>query len=279
MLYIELVLPEDKNVIGFKHFQLQYQKSYITDEQVFKQTKSLNFNNFISTSLVLELELTMTVTDSDVSGFTTNLEKQVMVNNLINYVTYNSRTTMQFITYVQRPVIVFRRSYQTFLEAILKIGSLLGILRLAKSLLYYFHFRLFEREMNMVVSQVVKENKMTVVDHPKINETFLQQSICEDKNGTLLQSKDDASPREISDQKIDEFKQKNLSYEAFLQVTNELKANSDLENRHQKGNESLQAQIEQLQRENRQMRELLKNQEQIIVDKVLEVLNERLKKS
>lgn len=67
---------------------------------MFKQTKSLNFNNYISTSLVLELELTMTVTDSDVTGFTTNLDKQVMVNNLINYVTYNSRTTMQFITYV-----------------------------------------------------------------------------------------------------------------------------------------------------------------------------------
>ncbi|TNV78626.1 hypothetical protein FGO68_gene5638 [Halteria grandinella] len=56
MLTIEMCLPEEKKEIGFKRFQITYQKSYITDEKIFYQSKSLDFSS-------------MTLTDNDVTGF------------------------------------------------------------------------------------------------------------------------------------------------------------------------------------------------------------------
>ena len=49
--------------------------------------------------------------------------------------------------YVERPVTIFKKSVPTLLDSILKIGGLLGFIKLISMAMSYVHFRLFQRAL------------------------------------------------------------------------------------------------------------------------------------
>ena len=88
-------------------------------------------------------ELTMTETDWDVTGLSKDISKSLLVSGLTEHYVYGPTPHFSIKAFVMRPVTVFQRTKATLVEAILKIGSLLGILSLFSILIQTLHFRSF----------------------------------------------------------------------------------------------------------------------------------------
>lgn len=93
----------------------------------------------------LNFDLQLTQTDSDLLGFKPQITKNLFVRKLIEVVKYDSPNIIHISCMMMRPVVAFIRSRPTVLDAILKMGGLLGILRLASILVYAIHLKMFTR--------------------------------------------------------------------------------------------------------------------------------------
>lgn len=109
--------------------------------------KSIDFTNISKKSIELYFDLTLTLSDDDIWGLNPKLTRTLLVSNLVEKYTYPLDNTIKIKFYVQRPVLVFQRNRTTFLDSLLKIGGLLGIVRLATIFISFLHFNLFKRDM------------------------------------------------------------------------------------------------------------------------------------
>jgi hypothetical protein len=81
----------------------------------------------------------------------------VVVANHIETFIADYQYGIKIFLFVLRPVQVFKRVRYTVLDAILKIGGLLGIMKLVTVFIFSVHIRLFKQEISRECSKLSKE--------------------------------------------------------------------------------------------------------------------------
>ncbi len=105
----------------------------------------------------LFFELSISQTDVDKWGVSSNLVREIVVSNLLETFTSEYDYGIKIFLFVLRPVEVFKRVRYTVLDAILKIGGLLGIMKLVTVFIFSVHLRLFKQEISQECSKLCKE--------------------------------------------------------------------------------------------------------------------------
>ena len=145
-------------VAGFKDLQIFYNKSYVTDNrQIFGMRKSLNFMPIAQKQLQLFFDLSLSQTDEDKWGISQDLIREVVVANHLETFISDYQYGVKIFLFVLRPVQVFKRVRYTVLDAILKIGGLLGIMKLVTIFIFSVHLRLFKQEISRECAKLSKE--------------------------------------------------------------------------------------------------------------------------
>jgi hypothetical protein len=80
----------------------------------------------------------------------------VVANHLETFIS-DYQYGVKIFLFVLRPVQVFKRVRYTVLDAILKIGGLLGIMRLVTVFIFSVHLRLFKQEISRECAKLSKE--------------------------------------------------------------------------------------------------------------------------
>jgi len=95
----------------------------------------------------LLFELSMTATDKDIVGFKPDYKRNLIISRLQEYELFDEYDKITFQAFLVRPMVTYQRSKATLVELALKLGSMLGILRLITFMIHEVHYRRFQREL------------------------------------------------------------------------------------------------------------------------------------
>jgi hypothetical protein len=85
----------------------------------------------------------MTETNKDIVGFKPDYKRDLIISRLQECQLFEEVDQITIQAFLVRPVVTYQRSKATLVELALKLGSLLGILRLITYVIHEVHYRRF----------------------------------------------------------------------------------------------------------------------------------------